>query len=115
MCNYDNSERSLSVSNRGCYTIPGQGYLECLVAGDERCQFSERLFTAASDSHQQGVASRSSDDTRYLDQMSHGVLEEDQIHVSATDGFVVLPHEHQKSLLQLIKGGNLQKNEIVHG
>lgn len=37
---------------------------------------------------------------RYLHYVHHGVLEEDEVHMSATNRLVVLTHEHPQSFLE---------------
>lgn len=73
---------------------PGERDLKGLVASNERSQFSQRLFAGTSHSDQESVAAWCTDDTRYLDEMDHSVLEEDQVHSRATNTLVVLLEEH---------------------
>jgi len=73
---------------------PGQGDLECFVAGNEGRQASQRLLAGSAYANQEGVASGHADYPRDFHEVDHGVLEEDEIHSGSTNTLVVLSHEH---------------------
>ena len=57
------------------------------------------------------MTSRCADDARDLQQVGHGVLEEDEVHAGAANALVVLLQEEEKALLQLLKALNLPARE----
>ena len=78
---------------------PSKSDLKCLVTSNERGQPGETLFAGPAHTDQEGVASRRANDPGNLDQMSHGVFEEDEIHASAADAVVILLEEVGQPLL----------------
>ena len=59
------------------------------------------VYSTTSDSHQQGISSRSSNDARNLDEMNHGVSKEDQIHFRSSNSLVHLLHVPENYLLAI--------------
>ena len=88
--------------------VPCECDLEEAVAGDERGQFGERLFARSAHAHQQGVSAGRTDNPRNLHQVYHGVLEEDEVHGPTADRVVVLIHEEQQTIFQLLERADLE-------
>ena len=81
----------LEILEEVCHVVgPRHRDLEGLVARDEGGQLREGLLAGPADPDEHHVAPGVADDPGDLDQVDHGVGEEDEVHVRAAHELVVL-------------------------
>ena len=81
--------------------------LEGLVSSNVGGQASETLLARATNSYKKSGSSVRADDARYLDEVDHGIFEEDKIHASTANGLIVLHQKVAETFLHLRIGWNL--------
>lgn len=88
--------------------VPSECDLEYLIASYEGGQAGQGLFARPAHTYQQGVTPWGAYDAGDLDQVGHGIFEEDQIYGCTSHCVIITHHVLLELLLQKVKTGNLQ-------